>query len=125
MPTTPNASSVFVQEALDLKLSTDIVGIFATYGLTNKLDVGLAVPIVHVSMDARLDAQVGTQVGTATPTLNPVIPGETRSDSATGIGDLVLRAKYNVWSSHGGGIAAGLDWRLPTGDEGPAQRQRN
>jgi hypothetical protein len=29
----------------------------------------------------------------------------------------VLRTKYNFWQATGGGLAAGLDWRLPTGDE--------
>ena len=40
-----------------------------------------------------------------------------RAGSATGIGDIVLRSKYRVLSGVGGGLAAAVDLRLPTGDE--------
>ena len=39
------------------------------------------------------------------------------SGSATGIGDIVVRTKYSLLQGHGGGLAAGADLRLPTGDE--------
>ena len=39
------------------------------------------------------------------------------SGSATGIGDVVVRTKYLMLESQGGGVAAGVDLRLPTGDE--------
>ena len=41
----------------------------------------------------------------------------TSSGSATGIGDIVLRAKYNFLRARGGGLAAAVDVRTPTGDE--------
>ena len=37
--------------------------------------------------------------------------------SATGIGDIVVRAKYNFLRARGGGLAAAVDVRTPTGDE--------
>ena len=39
------------------------------------------------------------------------------SGSATGIGDIVVRAKYNFFRARGGGLAAAVDVRTPTGDE--------
>lgn len=39
------------------------------------------------------------------------------SGSATGIGDVVVRAKYNFFRARGGGVAAAVDVRTPTGDE--------
>ena len=38
------------------------------------------------------------------------------SSSAQGIGDILLRAKYRFFNAAGGGLAAGVDLRLPTGD---------
>ena len=39
------------------------------------------------------------------------------SGSATGIGDIILRSKYRVWSTGLGGVAWGLNLQLPSGDE--------
>ena len=41
----------------------------------------------------------------------------TASGHATGIGDVVVRAKYAFLKKEAGGLAAGLDLRLPTGDD--------
>jgi hypothetical protein len=40
-----------------------------------------------------------------------------RADHATGLGDIVLRTKYHFLRMAGGGLAAAVDLRLPTGDE--------
>jgi hypothetical protein len=37
------------------------------------------------------------------------------SNSAAGLGDVVLRGKYRFYSGSGGGLAAGVDLRLPSG----------
>ncbi len=42
--------------------------------------------------------------------------GSKQQNSATGIGDIVARVKWNVWHGEKAGIAAGLDVRFPTGD---------
>src|SRR5262249_35777876 len=36
--------------------------------------------------------------------------------SATGVGDIVLRTKYQVWGDETGGAALGLNLQLPTGE---------
>ena len=105
---------VLGEDSLSLKVSTDTVGFFLNYGLTDRLDVGLAMPLVRVDMDASLRFifvnRQGAQVGDT---------DEIRSGgrSKTGFGDAVLRAKYNLFPQPGGGAAVGLDLRLPTGDE--------
>jgi hypothetical protein len=139
---------LFFQEALDLHLTTDTVSGFATYGLSDRLDVGVAVPINHVNVKATIISKYGN---TITGIGNPTRPGDEAacenywiqwiqaasdlalysstvrpngcglqaeaSGSATGIGDIVVRTKYLMLESHGGGVAAGVDLRLPTGDE--------
>jgi hypothetical protein len=78
---------------------------------------------VNVSIDASVTGEI---IRTAT-FANPITHsfdgrGQTTrtvsaSGSATGIGDVLLRAKYNVYRSSTSAFAAALDLRLPTGDE--------
>ena len=109
-----------VEAALSLDLSSATTTIFGNYGVTNELDVAVAVPIVHVSMDAQVEATV---LRLATPGLAVhAFPGGattaafTDSGSATGVGDVLVRGKYRFFSGGGGGLAGGVDLRLPTGD---------
>jgi hypothetical protein len=106
--------AVFIEDSLHLKLSTDIIGIFGTYGVTDRLDVGVAVPIVHTELDASITSLIG---GNGTVDTSHTYQGGSTSGTATGVGDVVLRGKYNLWRAAGGGLAAGVDVRLPTGDE--------
>ncbi len=114
-----------VQAALNMKLKTDTFTMFGNYGVTDRLDVGVAVPIVHANLDASIDASVlrlATGDTGPTSTIHTFAGGantETFSDqgSASGIGDIVLRAKYHFLKSAGGGLAVAFDLRTPTGDE--------
>jgi len=45
------------------------------------------------------------------------VGGSSGVNASTGVGDIVVRGKYNVWHGERAGIAAGVDVRLPTGDE--------
>jgi hypothetical protein len=123
-------SGVFYEDALDLQASTSTFSMFATYGLTNRLDIGVAVPINHVEMSARLESFYGDSIeGVLRDTQHPCdfvsFPQhcwpetivQERSGSATGLGDVIVRAKYNFLRQAGGGLSAAIDFRLPTGDE--------
>lgn len=105
---------IFFADALDLKVTTDTVSGFATYGVTDRFDIGVAVPINRVAMKASLTSRIGnTRDGVAgsPPTVT------SRSGAASGIGDVVVRTKFNILKSNGGGVAEAVDVRLPTGDE--------
>jgi hypothetical protein len=109
-----------VEAALNLDLSSATTTIFANYGVTNELDVAVAVPIVHVKMDALIDATV-LRLATPGQAVHAFPNGATTASfsdagSATGMGDLLLRGKYRFVSGAGGGLAGGVDLRLPTGD---------
>jgi hypothetical protein len=112
-----------VQAALDLKLTSDIAAIFLNYGVTNRFDVGLAVPLLHVTMDLTYRATIlDFATHTASPTTHVFTTGSkteafNTQGSASGIGDIVVRGKYALAGGKGGGLAAGVDLRLPTGDE--------
>jgi hypothetical protein len=96
----------FDVEALTLRASTSTVTILGNVGVTNWLDVGAAVPLVRLEMSGeRVNTYRGTSVVQARAT-----------GSATGFGDVALRAKARVAGSGVSGVAAGFELRLPTGD---------
>ena len=95
---------------------------FVSYGLTDRFDLSLAIPIVSTDVTVISTATI-QRLGTAG---NEVVhfyrqQGDaignqrsfTASGSASGIGDLTIRLKGRMSS----GSALGLDIRMPTGDE--------
>lgn len=122
---TPFFEGDVIEAALSLKARTDTVSLFANYGLTDRWDIGVAVPIVHVDLDARVDATIMRLSTSGNPNIHTFEAGNPnatstsirRADSATGLGDVVLRTKYRVLDAPGGGLAAAADFRLPTGDQ--------
>jgi hypothetical protein len=120
----PGFESDLIQASLTLKASTDTVAMFANYGVTDQFDIGIALPIVHVSLDAEVDAHIIRLSTADTPFVHTFENGQNVSErvfgdsgSASGIGDIVLRTKYNFMRSADAGLALGFDLRLPTGDE--------
>ncbi len=114
VPDFANLGTSFVrtENTLAMKLSTTTVGFFFNYGATDRLDVGVAVPIVSVNLDASLRQRMVFFDGDALDDV--VFRGNA---GATGIGDMTLRGKYRFYDAPGGGLAAAIDLRLPTGDE--------
>jgi Putative MetA-pathway of phenol degradation len=122
-----DANPAFERDLLLSTLRADITtrttAFFANYGVTNRFDVGLALPIAHVSIDARVDGEILRLGSGDTSTTHAFDASGTKfkstfgSDSATGIGDILLRAKYNVYRTATAAFAGALDLRLPTGDK--------
>jgi len=113
-----------IEAALSLQATTQTTAAFATYGVTDRWDIGLAVPFVSVNLDARVRARIIRLVTATAPDTHTFEYGnpdatETveHSGHATGLGDIVLRTKYRLLHAAAGGLAVGLDVRLPTGDK--------
>jgi hypothetical protein len=99
-----------------------------TYGLTDRFDVSLAVPIVHTRLNV-ISAATIRRVGTGEAReihffRDPDSPngiGDERTfqagGSAAGLGDIIVRVKGSVLRQSARGLALGLDLRMPTGDE--------
>lgn len=94
---------------------------FISYGLTDRLDLSLAIPVVSTDLTVISDATV-RRIGTVDPEIHffreyDDSVGDRRTftafGSASGIGDLTLRLKGRM----SGSTAFGLDVRVPTGDE--------
>jgi hypothetical protein len=112
-----------LRSTLRATIETRTTAFFANYGVTDRFDVGVAVPIVNVNIDARVDGEIlrlGSTETSTTHSFNATgtkIISNTDSDSATGLGDILLRAKYNLHRTTTAAFAAALDMRLPTGDK--------
>ena len=97
-----------------------------SYGVTDRLDVAVAIPVVTVDLNVTSLATV-RRIGTTNPAVHffftPV--GDTfgtqetfrRSGRATGVGDILLRLKFEAMKKSSFGFALGLEGRVPTGDE--------
>ncbi|HKA29355.1 MAG TPA: hypothetical protein VKH82_08275 [Candidatus Binatia bacterium] len=116
----------FDRYAVDLLV--DMVTLAATYGITDRLDVNLTLPILA----SRLS--VGATEPNFTFNPNPISPcpnltrlrnGLTRCGPqvstnilhASGVGDMFLRSKYEVVRSTWLDVAGGLVLRMPTGNQ--------
>ena len=101
------AADPFDVETVSIQLRTRTLTLSANVGVTDRLDVSAALPIVRLTMSgARVDTLRGTPFLQATASVD-----------ASGVGDLVIRAKYNALRRGGTGIAIGAETRLPTGEE--------
>lgn len=118
----PHVEGDVITAQLLLKLRSDITAFVLTYGVTDRFDVGVAVPIVRVSLDAQTDAVVQRIATGASSTIHTFLNGGTKesfrqSGSASGVGDVVLRGKFRIFEGGRGGLAMATDVRLPTGEE--------
>lgn len=118
-----------VTTTLFIDLDTDVFLLSATYGLLNDLDIGLALPIIRNELKVRAVARSNNESGVRNPDGTPahLFPDgaggftDTQtaraSEESTGIGDLLLRAKYNFYRRAPVAMSGLLELRLPTGDE--------
>ena len=99
-----------------------------TYGLTSRIDLSLAVPLIKTHLSLLSNARIlrlGTGANLAVHYFHdPTALGGFGSTnqyftegSASGVGDLVLRMKTTLIREGSRALAAGVDARLPTGDE--------
>jgi hypothetical protein len=115
-------------ETIDLNLSLDIqlsvTGFLLTYGLTDRVDVGVALPLVSVSMTGSSQAQVNpfgpppaVHFFGGTPE-NPILTASRSVEgSSTGLGDVDARVKLNLHRAEPLSVSILGDVRFPTGSE--------
>ena len=96
----------FDVETVTMRIHTDTITVAANYGVTERLEVGAALPLERLTLTGeRLDTYRGT------PLLQAGV-----SANASGAGDLVVRGKLNLLQRGAAGIAVGAEGRLPTGN---------
>ena len=112
-----------IESAVSVDLKNDTTVLYANYGVSDRFDIGVAVPYQRLDLEARIDARIEHLATAPDPFVVHTFPeGEgddlafLESGSAEGIGDVVLRGKYNFHRGARANVAAALDVRLPTGD---------
>jgi hypothetical protein len=112
-----------IQSNLFLDLESKTTVFFANYGVSEKFDLGVAIPYVDISMNARIEAGVVRLATAPDPFVIHIFPDDkdthtfTESGSANGLGDILIRGKYHFLSKPSFNLAGALDLRLPTGKE--------
>jgi hypothetical protein len=104
----PDTGVLFRLPRFSLSLRTHQLTAGATYGVSDDLDVNLALPILVSTFE--IDA-VKVVLGAPTPEIDH------RRITQAGVGDLRLRAKQRLGRGRFGELAAGLGLRFPTGSE--------
>ncbi len=127
-----------MQQVVSVRLNRKVVSVALTYGLGDRMDIGVVLPIVQMAADARVTSRVirtGSSINPAEHGFDP-IGGASRtlprycseleagfnpdalqchgSATARGIGDIVLRSKFRIGGA-GAGVSVGADVRVPTG----------
>jgi hypothetical protein len=144
---TPLPTKDFLASSNRIDLKVHQITAVATFGVTNRLDFSVAVPILNVRMSMFSDVTIHSLEGSDPAIYDPTCPacvhqfaappntlptGENlfnpdsvygynhaafaHANAASGIGDVVLRGKFQIIKAERAGLAAGLDVRLPSGD---------
>lgn len=97
----------FDTESLTLRIRSSTVTFMGNIGVTDRLEIGAAVPFVRLNVDGqRVNVYRGRTLLQASGTA-----------SSSGVGDVAVRAKFTLVAAPNGGVAAAVEVRLPTGDE--------
>jgi hypothetical protein len=119
---------VLENETIDLNLALDVrltvTGFLLTYGITDRIDIGVAIPVVSVSLDGISSAQI-TPFGPppavhffgGTPDDPILTASRSVGGSTTGLGDVDGRIKVNLRRGEPLSLAILGDVRFPTGSE--------
>jgi hypothetical protein len=111
---------VFAQQPdveLDTSIESQVLAFFVNYGITDRFDVGLVVPLLKIELEGEMRATGLVDDFTAQ---NPILYGgsvTSDSESASGVGDVIVRAKYLMFEWETLKVAARADVSVPTGDE--------
>ncbi len=121
--TTPAFEGDLIESSLSMSLKSQSVLFFFNYGITDRVDVSVVVPVTSVEVDATNTSSLQRISTSINPNIHFFNASErdtvvfSDSGSASGLGDVAVRAKWNFYRVSGGGLAAGFELRAPTGDE--------
>jgi hypothetical protein len=128
-----------MQQTVSLRLHRKSAALSFSYGMTDRLDVGVVLPFVEVAGDARVLSRILRTATAADPSIHQydvggrgidlgsrTFPSGTRppaegvlgtgASTARGVGDIVVRAKYALQRGATSASAVTLDLRLPSGN---------
>jgi hypothetical protein len=95
----------FDVDRLTLNIDASIATLYGNMGLTDRMEIGFAAPMVRLTLDG---SRVNTYRGRT-------FMQARAAATAVGLADLVVRTKYTLYKEQDAGVAAAVDVRLPTG----------
>lgn len=120
----PTLENDFIALNLDLNIDVITTLFVLTYGLTDRIDIGVAIPLVSTSLDGFSRAEIFPFGGPTAAHFfggsetSPQLIAEARAQgSATGLGDIAARLKIGVSESQNARFSILADARFATGDE--------
>ena len=125
---TPYGVPTHENDVIDLNLALDIdmtvTSFFLSFGLLDRVDIGVVLPVVSTSLTGTSDAQIVPFGGTTaqhffggTPANPELSTSRFVQGAATGIGDIATRVKINFSRSERTSFSVLGDARFPTGSE--------
>jgi len=123
---TPYGVPTHENDVIDLRLALDldmtVTSFFVTFGLADRVDIGVALPIVSTTLRGTSDAQIVPFGGTTAQhffggtSANPELSTSRFVEgSATGVGDIATRVKVNLTRTERTSFSVLADVRFPTG----------
>ena len=112
---------------MNMDLRASVFAFYFTYGVTDRFDIGVAVPFTNVKVKADPVAHINSYTWVSSDSANHFFGGtraepvltkypEPINDDATGIGDVALRAKYNFVRDQLFDMGLLAEYRFDTGD---------
>jgi hypothetical protein len=102
-----------VDTTLDANMTAHTFAFFANYGITDRIDAGIVVPLLQIDLEGRVRSE-GLVDASGLP-LDAVT--SRKQDDKFGLGDITARLKANLWESEYVDLGARGDVILPTGDD--------
>ena len=118
----PRLENDVIELRLGLDIDMTVTSFFLSFGLLDRVDIGVALPIVSTSLVGTSDAQIisfaestAAHFFGGTPSNPQLSTSRSVAGSATGVGDVAVRVKVNVTQTERTTFALLADARFPTG----------
>jgi hypothetical protein len=121
----PTFENETIDFALDLDVDVDVTAFLLTYGITDRIDLGVVLPVVRTGLRGTSTATM-VPFGTAGPPPHffagtedaPVLTASRFTEgSSSGLGDVSARVKVNLRDASPVSVALLAEGRFPTGSE--------
>ena len=118
----PTLENEIMPFRLSLDLDVTVTTFYATYGITDRIDFGVVVPVVSTRMHGESSAQISpfggptaVQFFAGTPTDPVLSSSRSVSGSSLGLGDVAVRTKVGVHDAPHSSLALLGEMRFATG----------
>lgn len=112
-------SNTYTTELTNLRFKIDQFLALATYGITNRVDMSVIVPVEYVSIGASTRNSTSYTVNASNQlVLGPYSnPDSYSAGTASGVGDITVNGKGVLWEGERATVAVGMNLRVPNGDD--------